>query len=82
MVFFKIISRNFLSKYTPKRAIFQNFLGEACPEHLYHAQHAVSRHAYIHFWKHYLHASVKSCNVCAFISFWKKNYGGNGPLHT
>ena len=26
---------------------------------------------YIHFWKNYLDASVKSCNVCAFIAFWK-----------
>ena len=51
---------------------FKFFSEELAPEHLCHAQHAVSRHAYIHFCKYYLHASVKSCNVCAHIPTYSK----------
>ena len=61
-----------IQQNAPNCTIFQKFFGGTCPEHLCNAQHAVLRHAYIHFWKNYLHASVKSCNVCAFIAFWKK----------
>ena len=53
---------------------FKIFSEELALEHLCHAQHAVrNMHNYIQFGKNYLHASVKSCNVCAVIAFWKKS---------
>ena len=33
----------------------------------------------VHFWKNYLHTSVKSCNVCA-LSFFGKKQDKKGPL--
>ena len=64
------VKRHLIKIYTKTHHIIIS--EELALEHLCHAQHAVSRHAYIHFWKNYLHVSVKSCNVWAFIAFLEK----------
>ena len=84
MVIFGIILRIIWSKYTPHApncTILQNFLGGTCPQTpLQCTACCVATCIYIHFWKNHLHASVKSCNVCAFIAFWKWNDDKKGPL--
>ena len=58
---------------------FKIFPEELALEHLCHAQHAVSRHANIHFWKNYLHASVKPV-MYAQLSLFGKKCDKKGPL--
>ena len=49
-------------------SIFKIFSEELVPKHLCHSMQCRDIHI-IHFWKIYLHAFVKSCNVCAIIAF-------------
>ena len=74
MVIFGIILRNIRSKYRPKRTKlhhFSKFSRRNLPQTPLPGT-AFNVATCIHIWKNYLHASVKSCNVCAFIAFWKK----------
>ena len=74
MVIFEFFFKKHLIKiYTKTHQIapfFKIISEELAFEHLCHVQNAVSRHAYIHFWKNYLHASFKFCNMYAHLSLF------------
>ena len=68
-----------IHKNAPNCTIFHHFLGGACPRTPLPCT-ACNVATCIYTLLKKLHASVKSCNVCTFIAFWKKNDDKKGPL--
>ena len=73
--FWNYFRRHLIKIYSKTHQIapfFKKFSEELAPKHLcMHSMQCCDMHIYTSG-KNYLHASVKSCNVCAFIAFWKK----------